>query len=174
MPDACRLVRALALPAIAVLTMGSIGRVQALEQRTLAIHNFERARLGIGPLKWDRRLAADADRWARHLARLGYLVHSPDDPADISPQGENLWAGTAGAFSADDMSKLWLKEKRNFKYGVFPDNSRTGDLEDVGHYTQMVWASSKAVGCALRRGRKDEFFVCRYSEGGNILGERPY
>jgi uncharacterized protein YkwD len=163
---------AMAVPAF--LTMGSIGRTQAIEQRTLAVHNFERDRLGIGPLHWDRRLATDAAIWARHLAKIGYLAHSSNNPRDPSPEGENLWAGTAGAYSADDMSRLWLKERRNFRYGVIPNTSRTGDFEDVGHYTQMVWASSKSVGCALVRGKRDEFFVCRYSEGGNVIGERPY
>lgn len=159
---------------IAIMLMGSLGRVQALEQRTLAVHNAERQRLGIPPLRWNRKLASDAALWARHLARKGYLVHSTDDPREMSPEGENLWAGTTGVYSAEDMSKLWLKERKNFKYGVFPNSSRTGDLNDVAHYTQIVWASSKAVGCALARGRKDEFFVCRYSEAGNVIGERPY
>lgn len=162
------------MPIIALLTMGAIGRTQALEERTLAIHNIERARLRIGPLRWDKALAADANLWAKHLARIGYLVHSDTDPRNPSPEGENLWAGTAGYYSADDMSKLWLKERSNFKYTAIPNNSKTGDFEDVGHYTQMVWASSKGVGCALVRGRYDEFFVCRYSEGGNVIGEKPY
>lgn len=156
------------------LLQGNIGRVDNFPERTLAAHNRERAALGIAPLQWDDGLASDAAQWAEHLTRVGYLTHSPDDPNDPDPQGENLWAGTAGYYSADAMVGLWIAEKRNYKAGVFPANSRTGNLEDVGHYTQLMWRSSDHVGCALARGRNDEFMVCRYSEGGNVIGERPF
>jgi hypothetical protein len=37
-----------------------------------------------------------------------------------------------------------------------------------------MWRSTGKVGCALAHGRRDEFMVCRYSEGGNVMGERPF
>jgi uncharacterized protein YkwD len=153
---------------------GNVGRIDNFEQRALAAHNRERAASGIGALEWDNGLAADAAQWAAHLTKVGYLVHSESDPYDPDPQGENLWAGTAGYYSADAMVGLWIAEKKNFKPGIFPANSRTGNLEDVGHYTQLMWRSSDKVGCAIARGRSDEFMVCRYSEGGNVIGERPF
>ncbi|WP_268796423.1 MULTISPECIES: CAP domain-containing protein [unclassified Sphingomonas] len=148
--------------------------LEPLQLRTLAIHNEQRAMLGIAGLRWDPKLAEDAAIWAKHLAALGHLEHSPDDLGDPDPEGENLWAGTAGSFSIEQMSTYWADEKRYYKNGIFPNNSTTGDLDDVGHYTQMVWRSTTRVGCATIRGAKDDFFVCRYGEGGNVLGERPY
>jgi uncharacterized protein YkwD len=156
------------------LFQGNLDRVGNFEERTLASHNRERASLGIGQLEWDDGLAADAALWAAHLTRVGYLVHSPDERYNPDPQGENLWAGTAGYYNAEAMVGLWIAEKRNFKPGIFPANSRTGNLEDIGHYTQVMWRSTGKVGCALARGRSDEFMVCRYSEGGNVIGERPF
>jgi uncharacterized protein YkwD len=163
-----------ALVATMPLLQGNLDRIGNFEERTIAAHNRERATLGIRPLQWDADLAADAALWATHLVSLGYLVHSPSDPNDYDPQGENLWAGTAGHYSAEAMTGLWIAEKKNFKPGIFPANSRTGNLEDVGHYTQLMWRSTGKVGCALANGGGDEFMVCRYSEGGNVIGERPF
>lgn len=165
---------AVALVLATPFMQGNISRLDNFDQRTLAAHNRERATLGIAPLAWDPELAQDAQRYADHLTRVGYLVHSESDPRDPDPQGENLWAGTRGHYGVESMVGLWIAEKRNFKPGIFPNNSRTGDLEDVGHYTQVMWRSSKAVGCAVARGAADEFMVCRYSEGGNVIGERPF
>jgi hypothetical protein len=156
------------------LFQANVDRVGNFEQRVLASHNRERAAMGISPLRWDENLAADAALWAQHLTSRGYLEHSPSDPNDYDPQGENLWAGTADHYSAESMVGLWIAEKSNFKPGIFPANSRTGNLEDVGHYTQVMWRSTGKVGCALAHGRRDEFMVCRYSEGGNVMGERPF
>ena len=68
----------------------------------------------------------------------------------------------------------WIEEKRDFKPGIFPANSRTGRLEDVGHYTQLMWRSTERVGCAITQNADYDFLVCRYLEGGNVIGERPF
>lgn len=156
------------------LTTGATGRINNLDERVLAAHNRERAKLDIPALAWDPALAVDARAWGNHLARLGRLEHYPDNPADPDPEGENLWAGTRGYYSAESMVGLWIAERENFKPGIFPDNTTTGELEDIGHYTQLMWRTSHSVGCALIRGRYDEFLVCRYSEGGNVIGEVPF
>ena len=93
---------------------------------------------------------------------------------NMRPAGENLWAGTKGYYSLEDMVGLWIAEKKHFRDGVFPDNSNTRRLEDIAHYTQVMWRTSTDVGCAVAHGRYDDFLVCRYSEGGNVLGERPF
>ncbi|KRB82533.1 SCP-like extracellular [Sphingomonas sp. Root710] len=169
-----RLAGALALTLAAPFTQGATGVENNLEARLLASHNRERSSLGIPPLVWDRKLARDAQAYVLHLAETGYLVHSEDDPADPDPQGENLWAGTSGYYGPEAMVGLWIEEKKDFKPGIFPNNSISGDLEQVGHYTQLMWRSSHSVGCAAARGAEDDFLVCRYSEGGNVIGERPF
>lgn len=166
--------KTVALLAMAPMLLGAVGRFTNIEERLLASHNRERESLGIEPLEWDEGLAVDAAKWAEHLTHVGHLVHYPDDPTDPDPQGENLWAGTRGYYGLESMVGLWIVEKKNFKPGIFPANTKTGNLEDVGHYTQLMWRSTRKVGCAVSRGRYDEFLVCRYSEGGNVMGERPF
>ncbi len=169
-----RLAGAAALALIAPLAQGATDLHENLDGRLLAGHNRERDRLGIAPLRWDASLARDAQIWADHLIEVGHLVHSPDEPADPDPEGENLWAGTRGYYGPESMIGLWVDEKKNFRPGIFPSNAINGNLDDVGHYTQVTWRSTKAVGCAVVRGRRDDFLVCRYSEGGNVIGERPF
>ena len=40
--------------------------------------------------------------------------------------GENLWMGSHGAFSFETMVGGWASEKRFFRPGIFPNNSRPG------------------------------------------------
>lgn len=140
--------------------------------RLLAAHNAERAAVGVPPLKWNDELAADARQWAKELAASGRFEHSADDP-NKPVEGENLWAGTPRAFSPEDMVGLWAAERKDYRPGVFPNNSRSGNVEDVGHYTQLIWRSSGEVGCASAVGSREEVLVCRYSDAGNVYGERP-
>jgi hypothetical protein len=116
------------------------------------------------------RDAADAARWAAHLSSLPALEH--DNSLDID--GENLWRGSKNAYTPEDMVELWIDEKAAFKNGVFPDVSTSGQWEDVGHYTQVVWRKTAEVGCALDEAGEDEVLVCRYMEGGNFEGEKTY
>lgn len=152
--------------------LGSIGPRTNFDQRVLAAHNRERTASGIAKLKWDPSLAKGAKAWADELARSGRFAHSPDQPG-AAPQGENLWAGTTNAYLPEDMVGLWIAEKQHFHRGTFPANSRTGRVEDVSHYTQLMWRQTGTVGCALGRGR-EEVLVCRYSQTGNVIGETPF
>jgi hypothetical protein len=168
-----RLAAAAALALAAPLTIGGTGRLTSLDERLLAAHNRERSAAGIPALAWDPALAADAASWGEALAASGAFEHMTDvDEED--PQGENLWAGTRGAYSPEEMVGGWTEEKKYFRPGRFPDNSATGDFADVGHYTQVMWRESDRVGCALAEGAEEEVLVCRYRTAGNVVGERPF
>jgi hypothetical protein len=118
-------------------------------------------------------LAAEAAAWGGELAASGAFEHAPDR-GEADPQGENLWAGTRGAYAPEEMVDGWIEEKQQFRPGRFPDNSRTGDYEDVGHYTQLMWRDTDRVGCALAAGAEEEVLVCRYRTAGNVVGEVPF
>ena len=133
-------------------------------------HNAYRKVLQLPDLAWSPSLAADALVWAKHLAQIDRGQHDQDV---VGREGENLWWGTAGYFPYGDMVDAWGGEKKQFRYGVFPD-CKTNHAAVVGHYTQMVWKNTQAVGCALVSNGKTDYLVCRYSPEGNIMGEKPY
>ena len=168
-----RICTVVALGAASTMLTGNTGLHTNVDARLLAAHNRERSTLGIAPLAWDARLAADARAYAAQLARTNSFGHSEQD--DDAPVGENLFAGTTGYYAPEAMVGAWVEEKKHYKPGIFPNNSRTGNLEDVGHYTQLMWRDTRSVGCAVVAGRQDlEYLVCRYTRVGNVEGERPF
>jgi hypothetical protein len=170
--DAFRAGACVVLVIAAPALSGATANTSNFFDRVVAAHNRERDAAGAPPLVWDEKLAAGARSWATHLAKTGEFAHSPDEPG-AEPIGENIWGGTATRYSPEAMVSLWVAEKRFFKPGTFPDNSTTGDVRDVGHYTQLVWRSSRAVGCGVSRGEREDILVCRYAAAGNMIGERP-
>lgn len=142
--------------------------LSGINQQILDAHNRYRKDVGVPPLTWSDALARDAQTWANHLAAIGgnSLVHD-----DRSDEGENLWMGTAGTFSINDMVNAWGAEKKQFRQGIFPDVSTTGNWSDVGHYTQMIWGATTQVGCAKTTAGNNDILVCRYSPPGNFMGQ---
>lgn len=156
----------------APLLIGAISPAQMFGASILAAHNRERAVVGVPPLGWNEALAGSAQRWADHLAATGSFGHAPESPADA--EGENLWAGTRGHYSIEARVDAWVREKRYFTPGTFPRNSTTGRVEDVGHYTQLIWRDTQEVGCAQASGAREDVLVCRYSHAGNYIGQRVF
>jgi uncharacterized protein YkwD len=145
------------------------GETSAFSARLLLAQNAERRSLGLRPMRWDPQLAAAASTYANEMAATGEWGHSDDE--DRPDQGENLWMGTRGAYTAEEMVGDWIAEKKVFRAGVFPDVSSTGNWADVGHYTQIVWADTDRIGCGLGSSSDDDYLVCRYAHAGNVMGE---
>ncbi|TPP63404.1 hypothetical protein FGIG_05290 [Fasciola gigantica] len=92
--------------------------------------------------------------------------------------GENLHASTSPIF---DPLKNWFDEHK--KYTFRPISK--ANLDRYGHYTQMVWADTKSVGCWRSRCgwltipqsgllKNVYYTVCKYFPAGNLLGQLPY
>jgi hypothetical protein len=142
-----------------------------LREAMLAGHNRARAAVGAPPLVWDGALAQEASRYARQLADIGRFEHATD--LHIGPhRGENLWEGTRGAYAYGEMVAGWIGEKRRYKPGVMPDISTSGSWHDVGHYSQIIWRTTTAFGCAMASNAEVDILVCRYTPPGNIIGRR--
>ena len=129
----------------------------------LAAHNAVRARVGVAPLAWSSRLAASSQDWASTLLARRKFAHRPH-----STYGENLFEIRGAVSSPAQVVDAWASESRNY-------NHRSNKCRGVcGHYTQVIWGSTKEVGCAVARGGGREVWVCDYSPPGNWVGERPY
>ena len=88
--------------------------------------------------------------------------------------GENLWTGWGGrVFTPEEMVGDWIEERADYRPGVFPNVSRTGDWTAVGHYTQIIWRGTTHVGCAVETRGDQSILACRYAPPGNIDGRRP-
>lgn len=142
----------------------------AFQAEILAAHNRERALLGIAPLAWSDDLAEDAEDWAEKLARANRMEH-----ARQRRHGENLFFNGAGRRTPAQMVQGWTDEKLYYiPGGAHPHVSTTGDWRHVGHYTAVVWATTRAVGCAVKRSASSDFLVCRYDPPGNVRGLAAY
>ena len=109
--------------------------------------------------------------------------------------GENIAVGSADAVKFHDYSSYngndyglagqiqgWFDEYEDYSYS---SNSGCGT---TGHYTAMVWANTRFVGCGATYcpgGTTDSsgnvvssyftlYQVCQYASGGNWNGEYPY
>jgi len=132
----------------------------------LLSHNIERSKVGDLPLIWDAALAASSQAYAIKLAATGTFKHSGTPGV-----GENLALGTSERYSTGynttALIKLWLNEKKNYIEGcTYPDCG-----SGVGHYTQMIWAKTKTVGCGKGTDGSIDILVCQYFPPGNYIGE---
>uniref|UniRef100_A0A2N9FUH4 SCP domain-containing protein n=2 Tax=Fagus sylvatica TaxID=28930 RepID=A0A2N9FUH4_FAGSY len=146
-----------------VSTLIHVSLAQNSHQDFVNAHNAARAKVGVGPIRWNYTIAAYAQAYANKRIGDCNLEHS------MGPYGECLAEGY-GIFSAVDAVNLWVSEKKYYNY---KSNSCVGD--ECRHYTQVVWRNSVHLGCARVKCNNGWLFVtCNYDPPGNYEGERPY
>jgi len=144
----------------------------------------------LGPLKWSASLAQIATEWVegcqfKHRPDCGGALKKTNPaPTDLSGYsqgddcGENMAAESSPA-SLDtviDGIKRWAEEVKDYEYGIFPEEVKV--YEKFGHFSAMIWADTKYVGCGVKKCPEDPpggtFLVCNYYPAGNMIGEVPY
>ncbi|CAN1173038.1 Pathogenesis-related protein PRMS [Linum perenne] len=79
--------------------------------------------------------------------------------------------GQGQSWNVTDAVRGWAVQEGWYNYGS--NSCMTG--RDCLHYTQLVWRSTKQVGCARVKCRNgDTYVVCEYYPHGNVVGQRPY
>lgn len=122
----------------------------------LRVHNNDRRVHHAPPLAWNSSVAYVAQAWANRC-QIGH------DQRAIGTWGENiLWGTVPIAQAIYDAPRMWYDESKTYNYAAPTPN----------HFTQMVWRSTRALGC----GKKicphgTAFVVCRYWPPGNVLGQ---
>lgn len=136
-------------------------------QGITSAHNQVRAAHGVVDIEWDDDLAAIAQAWADGC-QWGHNDGRSDSYATYV--GENIYGASFDPTGAQ-VTESWASEEANYNY---ENNSCNGVC---GHYTQIVWAKSTKLGCAVANcpgGEVANFVVCDYAPGGNFNGEKPY
>ncbi|KAL1020625.1 hypothetical protein UPYG_G00002600 [Umbra pygmaea] len=143
----------------------------------LEYHNRVRAEVfpqaaNMEAMVWDDKLAQSAEAWASQCM----WDHGPAHT--MRYMGQNLSIRSSRYRSVTELVRSWHEEKNLFS---FP-NRCNGPV--CSHYTQMVWASTSRMGCALNKcsninvygsfWKTAVFLVCNYSIKGNWVGEAPY
>ncbi|EEF40264.1 pathogenesis-related protein 1 [Ricinus communis] len=146
------------------LTITPVSLAQNSQKDYVAAHNEVRAELGLGPVRWNEKLALYARKYIQTKVETCILEHSN------GPYGENLAKGSGEGFSGVDAVKLWADEKPNYDY---LSNSCAGGM--CGHYTQIIWRDTKEIGCAKTKCKDGWTYIsCNYDPPGNYIGERPF
>jgi hypothetical protein len=117
-------------------------------------------------ISWDDSLAAAAQEYS---SKCRGMTHS-------GVGGENLAGSTTG--DVNRMFENWMKEKSDFDKSGYRSSllSIHYNGEDIGHYSQIVWADNTKVGCGLsycENFSAKYLLVCRYAVG-NILKQQVY
>jgi pathogenesis-related protein 1 len=139
------------------------GPPASLERAMLDAHNAVRIRVGVPPLVWSAQTAAVAQEWANYLIGANTFSHRQNNR-----YGENLYSISGSAASPAQVVGAWAEEVSGY------DIRSNGCAGVCGHYTQIVWRTTRAVGCGVATDAEREIWVCDYDPAGNYVGERPY
>ncbi|XP_054465677.1 LOW QUALITY PROTEIN: peptidase inhibitor 16-like [Anoplopoma fimbria] len=144
------------------------------EELLVELHNYYRGQVSptasaMLPLRWDPSLKVIAEGYAAKCI----WNHNPD----LEDTGENLFAGTGPPDLRDALEK-WFLEHLDYNF----HNNSCDEDKMCGHYTQMVWADTHRVGCAIHLCNNMEgldwervsFLVCNYYPAGNYEDQRPF
>ena len=141
--------------------------------------NVERTAVGEAALTWDPIAAQVAQDWANQCN----FNHNPnagsqyDGFGGTGGLGENLAAG-APTESVSDAVASWVGEEQYYDHA----SNTCASGQECGHYTQVVWSTTTAAGCAQTICTTGSPFgsgqwqisVCDFSPPGNYVGESPY
>ena len=135
------------------------------QTQLIAAHNKWRAEVKVDDIQWSDELAAEAQKWANYLAKKSCRIKHSN-----TSNGENIYWSSATS-TPDEVVASWASEKKYYRGGKV----KSSKIYNYGHYTQVVWHSTKYVGCGRAVCKNgSEVWVCTYSPAGNFIGEKPY
>jgi len=162
---------------LVTLTAAQISEIVS-ESNTCRAKVKPSAKPALKPLTWSHELQHIAENWAKKCVNNGegFLAHNPNRKMpNGQPYGENIFAtsATAQQTSVKQAVTSWDSEKKYF-------NDKTNQCKNgqvCGHYTQLVWARTRQVGCAIVTCPGFTYqtsMVCEYYPAGNWIGQKPY
>ncbi|KAJ8674850.1 hypothetical protein QAD02_010636 [Eretmocerus hayati] len=132
------------------------------------------------PLRWDNELASIAQRWADQCD-YGHDTCRDVGRFQVGQNIAQMWTtGDPSDLSIQSMVDMWYDEVKDYnRYDVDNfQNLYASNGEQIGHYTQFVWAKTTRIGCGSRKfvqGDENYYYlVCNYGPAGNFIGEPVY
>ncbi|XP_041124827.1 cysteine-rich secretory protein LCCL domain-containing 2-like isoform X1 [Polyodon spathula] len=131
---------------------------------------------------WDEELERSATAWAQECI----WEHGPNDL--LMSIGQNLAVHWGRYRAPAHHVQAWYDEVKDYTY-PYPQECNPWCPERCSgpmctHYTQLVWATTNKVGCAVHVCKRinvwgeiwenSVYLVCNYSPKGNWIGEAPY
>jgi pathogenesis-related protein 1 len=171
--------RIIAIYLVAVMTAFPAFAGEIDSAALIAAHNKWRASVGVTEqLKYSSALAVSAQAWVDNLKQTNHcrMRHSHGQ------YGENLYWASALTWSdgrrelqivpPEKVVDSWGSERGDYDYA----NNRCTQGKMCGHYTQVVWRTTTAVGCAMAvcEDTQEQVWACQYQPAGNWTGSRPY
>ncbi|XP_004418623.1 PREDICTED: GLIPR1-like protein 1 [Ceratotherium simum simum] len=153
---------------------------QSFIDECVTVHNEMRGRVeppaaNMKHMTWDEGLARTAKAWTKKckFQHNTCLSKSHACHPTFHHVGENLWLGAFSIFTPRSAIVSWYKEDQ------FYNINNLSCSKVCGHYTQVVWANSYKVGCAItvcsNPGKAPSaVFVCNYGPAGNYRNVAPY
>ncbi|GAB0097833.1 protein PRY1-like [Sergentomyia squamirostris] len=134
----------------------------------LCWHNEYRARHAAPALTVSTELCEWAQNWANHLASTNEFYYRSDKNL-----GQNLFCCPISALVTDltgqEVASYWYSTVRRYNY--FKESRLLHTNVNAGHFTQMVWRSSRYFGVGKATSRTGKIFVVAYYfPPGNIVG----
>ncbi|KAI9378450.1 hypothetical protein POPTR_018G096028v4 [Populus trichocarpa] len=127
----------------------------------LFAHNLVRAAKWELPLMWDFQLEKYAGWWAGLRKADCKLQHS--FPEYDFKLGENIYWGSGSTWTPTDAVGTWAGEEKYYNYAQ--NTCQEGQM--CGHYTQIVWKTTRRIGCArVVCDDGDVFMTCNYDPPG--------
>jgi len=81
-----------------------------------------------------------------------------------------MFRGSNGIYNYTYACNGWFGERVDYNYNNFTCDPK----KECGHYTQLVWSTSKHIGCGWYKCPDKDFIICNYFPAGNYKGEPPY
>ncbi|XP_026474421.1 uncharacterized protein LOC113378110 [Ctenocephalides felis] len=134
----------------------------------LCWHNVYRQRHGAPALTMSPELCSFAQTWANHLAHTNKFYYRSDREV-----GQNLFCRPANVIQTEvtgqEVSTYWYGAVKQYDFFKEPDVLHAN--VNAGHFTQMVWASTRHFGIGKARSRSGKILiVAHYAPPGNISG----
>ncbi|XP_077545273.1 uncharacterized protein LOC144158326 isoform X1 [Haemaphysalis longicornis] len=137
--------------------------MRKLQRQVLRVTNKYRSKHGVPPLQHSEQLCRYAQAYAFYLAKIGQMVHRSRN----KKYGENLFYGS----SADPDYHVHGRRAVDGWYDEIKLHRWTNAFQYAsGHFTQLIWKSSRYLGSGIAKYRNKIFIVSNYDPPGNVHG----